>query len=74
MQSGVAGSMTSCMCVQLGTRFGIHLALEHWYRQYGPIYKFFLGRTPVVVVTGKFYSLQDCATPYQRLYQCCCKC
>lgn len=38
--------------MQLGARFGIHLTLEQWYRQYGPIYKFFLGRAPVVVVTG----------------------
>ena len=40
------------VCVQLGTRFGIHVTLEKWYRQYGPCYKFFLGRAPVVVVTG----------------------
>ena len=50
------------MCVQLGTKFGIHLTLEQWYRQYGPIYKFFLGKTPVVVVTGILHSLQLCAT------------
>lgn len=50
------------MCVQLGTKFGIHLTLEQWYRQYGPIYKFFLGKTPVVVVTGILNSLQLCAT------------
>lgn len=36
---------------QLGAIHGIHLKLEDWYRKYGPIYKFFLGRAPVVVVT-----------------------
>ena len=56
------GGVTACMCVQLGTKFGIHLTLEQWYRQYGPIYKFFLGKTPVVVVTGILHSLQLCAT------------
>lgn len=62
---GVAGGMTSPVCMQLGTRFGIHLTLEQWYRQYGPIYKFFLGRAPVVVVTGAHNTT---ATPYMCLH------
>ncbi|DBA91062.1 TPA: hypothetical protein ACH3X2_004165 [Trebouxia sp. C0005] len=36
---------------ELRARNGIHLTLESWYQQYGPIYKFFLGRAPIVVVT-----------------------
>ena len=39
--------------MQLGAIHGMHLKLEDWYRKYGPIYKFFLGRAPVVVVTGQ---------------------
>lgn len=36
---------------ELRARNGIHLMLESWYRQCGPLYKFFLGPAPIVVVT-----------------------
>jgi len=63
----VAGGVTCVyLIMQLGARFGIHLTLEQWYRQYGPIYKFFLGRAPVVVVTGTHNSKaqQICTAQY----------
>ena len=46
-------SRHAVLLVQLGSRHGIHLKLESWYREYGPIYKFYLGRAPIVVVTGQ---------------------
>ncbi|KAL3142384.1 hypothetical protein ABBQ38_002720 [Trebouxia sp. C0009 RCD-2024] len=53
---------------QLGARFGIHLTLEQWYRQYGPIYKFFLGRTPVVVVTDPELLKQLCTKSFMKFH------
>ncbi|KAL3152434.1 hypothetical protein ABBQ32_001484 [Trebouxia sp. C0010 RCD-2024] len=53
---------------QLGARFGIHLTLEQWYRQYGPIYKFFLGRAPVVVVTDPDLLKQLCTKSFMKFH------
>lgn len=37
--------------LQLGKDFTSHLQFEKWYKKYGPVYKIYFGRTPVVVVT-----------------------
>lgn len=55
---------------ELRARNGIHLMLESWYRQYGPLYKFFLGRAPIVVVTGQhsyYHNWQSCAQSNERI-------
>lgn len=40
------------IALQLGKDFTSHLQFEKWYKKYGPVYKIYFGRTPVVVVTG----------------------
>lgn len=41
----------SC-ALQISKDFTSHLQLEEWYHQYGPVFKIYLGRAPVVVITG----------------------
>ena len=44
--------------------------LESWYRQYGPVYKFFLAQAPIVIVTGQhsyYHNWQSCAQSNERI-------
>lgn len=49
---GAAHCIQCVIALQLGKDFTSHLQFEKWYKKYGPVYKIYFGRTPVVVVTG----------------------
>lgn len=39
--------------MQLNVPLDSHIAINKWARQYGPLYKIFVGHTPVIIVTGE---------------------
>ena len=38
--------------MQLNVPFDSHIKINEWAQQYGPLFKIFVGHTPVVIVTG----------------------
>ena len=41
--------------LQLNVPFDSHVTINKWARQYGPLFKIFVGHTPVVIATGEAY-------------------
>lgn len=51
--------------MQLNVPFDSHIAINRWARQYGPLYKIFVGRTPVIIITGEHVV---CDKRYSSVY------
>ena len=51
--------------VQIGKKGGMHNALLRWAHDFGPIFKFFLGRHTIVVINGAYCGPSGCTMPGQ---------
>ena len=49
----VHNCLKASFCLQTGKDFTTHLQMDAWYRKYGPVYKLFFGKQPIVVITGR---------------------
>ena len=42
--------------MQLNVPLDSHIAINRWARQYGPVFKIFVGHTPVIIITGEHFG------------------